>query len=745
MRKKSWFYRQLLSYMPAFFIVVSFIFFVFFQLLSDQNRKEATKANETLLLQAMSSIDSSMKTIEQMLLSDMLNNPDISTFFNDGKQSDYYLNIKVVQFMRDFKISYPLADSIYFVRMNDQFILSSSTSASIQDYPDYELIKPYLTEPIYETKWTGIRKFQEFTFKAPEQVISLVIKAPYILNGEGFVIVNIPTKSLNTIIQSMYSKDVSFINMLDKEGNHILPGDHTDSEQQSIVSSATSPLTGWVYESGFVHGDKINIANQLYNAWFMIGLLMMAAGIVWIIFVARRNYRPIEQIVSQIQKFSQDKTSTILQGNRQDEFTFIQSALSSMLEQSNSYQQRHREDLLLRKTYLFQQLLEGQYPLNLAQWETQRETLQMNDLSQPQTVCVVEIDKYSSFTGQYTEQDQFLIKFALKSVVQEIALKHETLTWTEWISNSKLGVLIQMNDVPNTEQYMMNVLDHSRVWVEEHLKLTITAGVGGTAEILSSIPESYTQALQALKYKMIFGENQIIFYTSIKTEEQGKMFNYFEHIQVMAQSFRLVRSDWRQQYKSILHNMEQDMLNQDDIFSLANYMIYSLGQEINKMAKEYQEFWVLVGQPSLNKALYQSDTLEQMEPQVEQVLEQIFENLLLLQETRNHSEVIRKVRAYMEKESANPNLSLDYLSEHFQMNPKTLSKLFKEETGQKFVDYLIELRINHARQLLESTNQSIQSIAEEVGYTNAISFGRMFKKIVSLSPGEYREQVSKDL
>jgi len=60
------------------------------------------------------------------------------------------------------------------------------------------------------------------------------------------------------------------------------------------------------------------------------------------------------------------------------------------------------------------------------------------------------------------------------------------------------------------------------------------------------------------------------------------------------------------------------------------------------------------------------------------------------------------------------------------------------------VDYLIELRMDHARRLLEDTPYSIQDIAEEVGYSNAISFGRMFKKTVSLSPGEYREQARKN-
>ncbi|WP_422660023.1 helix-turn-helix domain-containing protein [Paenibacillus sp. EC2-1] len=742
MKKKSWFYRQLLMYMPAFFIVVSFIFFVFFQMLSEQSRKEATKANETLLLQAISSIDSSMKTIEQMLLSDMLNNPDLSVFFNDGKQSDYYLNVKVVKFMKNFKISYPLVDSMYLVRLNDQFILSDSTNADLQEYPDYAFIKPYLSGSYYETKWIGVRSFQEFSFKEREQVISLVLKAPYIRSGEGFVVVNVKTESLYAMIESMYSQDVSYIDIWDREGNPILPN-QTDSSYKKLISSATSPLTGWSYESGLVNGGWVNLANQLFNVWFIVGLLMMGAGVWWIVFVARRNYRPIEQIVSQIQKFSQDKTSVLLQEKRQDEFTFIQSALSSMLEQSNSYQQQYREDLLLRKTYLFQQLLEGQYPANLGQWETQRETIQLNDLSKPQSVCVIEIDKFNQFVAQYTQQDQYLMKFALKSVIQETAQKHGTVVWAEWISSSKLGLLVQINDLHNAEEELLNVLENSRVWVEEHLKLTITVGVGGAAEAFTSIPESYNQAVQTLKYKMIMGENKIIFYTSIRTEEQGKSFDYFQRIQAMAQSFRLVREDWREQYKSILENIEQDMLNQDHIVSLTDYMIYSLGREMNKMAKEFREHWSLVGEPALNEALTNSETLEQMERQVEQVLERIFENLVLLQENRNHSEIIRSVRAYMEKESTNPNLSLDLLSEQFQMNSKTLSKLFKEETGQKFVDYLIELRINHARHLLEDTHHSIQEIAEEVGYTNAISFGRMFKKVVSVSPGEYREQVSK--
>lgn len=164
----------------------------------------------------------------------------------------------------------------------------------------------------------------------------------------------------------------------------------------------------------------MGIVSQLYNVWFIVGLLMCMAGVVWIVFVTRRNYKPIEAIVSRISKYSQTKTSVLLHGGKQDEFAFIESALESLLEQASSFQQQHREDLLLRKAYLFQQLMEGQYPSHLEQWNEQREAMGLPDLSQPQIVNVIEIDKYPLFCEQYPQQDQYLIKFALKASFKKL-------------------------------------------------------------------------------------------------------------------------------------------------------------------------------------------------------------------------------------------------------------------------------------------------------------------------------------
>lgn len=485
----------------------------------------------------------------------------------------------------------------------------------------------------------------------------------------------------------------------------------------------------------------MGIVSQLYNVWFIVGLLMCMAGVVWIVFVTRRNYKPIEAIVSRISKYSQTKTSVLLHGGKQDEFAFIESALESLLEQASSFQQQHREDLLLRKAYLFQQLMEGQYPSHLEQWNEQREAMGLPDLSQPQIVNVIEIDKYPLFCEQYPQQDQYLIKFALKSVVQEIAAGQETMLWTEWISASKLGVLVAAED-QDPNRHVATLLEQARQWVEEHLKLTITVGIGEKAERYTDIPESYEQARAALKYKMILGDNRIIHYAEVSGEDRGNAFDFLNLIRSMAQSFRLVNKDWQEKYSTLIHNIEQNMLDRDGVVNLADYMMYSLGREMSCMAKEFQELWLTEGQPALRNALQSSDTLEELEQELGEALSALYDSILALMEGRNHADTIQKVRLFMEQNSSNPDLSLNYLSERFGMNWKTLSKLFREETGQKFVDYLIELRMNHARRLLEETLLPVQDIATEVGYSNAISFGRMFKKLMGMSPGDYREQAA---
>ena len=743
MKRKIWFYRQLLSYIPPFFIIVTFIFFVYYQSLSDQSQKEAAMANKSLLLQTMNSVDSTLEEVKQELLSELLHNNELFLFYYAGKQeNNYYLNIQVAEFMRSFKEQHPLVDSIYVIRTHNPLVISDASMSKPEEYPDYEFIKPYLKQS--GAHWTGIRDFMEFSVVGNRrQVVTLILKAPFTEVGDGLIIVNLSPVRIAEMITSIYDQKVSYIRILDDGDKEIIAIPNSEGKNDTVISRAISPLNHWMYLSGPINGKFASATNWLHDIWFVVGGIMIIAGMVWFFFVTRRSYKPIEQIVSRINSMSQTKAVPEPQGDRkkQDEFAFIESAISSMLAQTKSYQQQYREDLQLKKNFLFQQVLVGQFPVNLAQWDAQKEKIQLNDLRKNQVVCLAEIDNYHNFNNKYMQHDQNLLRFVIKSVIQETAQNCIFTVWAGWITNSKLGVMMQLEEEQDTEKQVYKLFEDTMTWIEQNIKMTITVSVGLPALDYTHIPQSYIQALQALKYKMVLGGNQIIFYSQVVRNKKGESYDYFQLVHAMALSLRMGRPEWREQYKTMMSNIERDSLDFDKIHSLLDFTIYSIDKEIQMMPHEVRELWSSTGMPSLNEALSSSDTLAHLDQRMEQAIEQLF--LLIRQslERRSAPEIIEKIRECIEEEYSNPNLSLDYLSERFKMNPKMISRLFKEVTGQKFVDYLIELRIKQAQTLLEQTSQSINEIAEEVGYLNVISFGRAFKKILNISPGEYRKLV----
>lgn len=85
-------------------------------------------------------------------------------------------------------------------------------------------------------------------------------------------------------------------------------------------------------------------------------------------------------------------------------------------------------------------------------------------------------------------------------------------------------------------------------------------------------------------------------------------------------------------------------------------------------------------------------------------------------------------------------LSLEEVAEQVYLNPDYFSRAFKMETGQTFINYLTNIRLQYSIQLLENTALRVQTIAQQVGYYNASYFSTIFKKKYGMSPYEYRRK-----
>ncbi|QHW31384.1 helix-turn-helix domain-containing protein [Paenibacillus rhizovicinus] len=98
---------------------------------------------------------------------------------------------------------------------------------------------------------------------------------------------------------------------------------------------------------------------------------------------------------------------------------------------------------------------------------------------------------------------------------------------------------------------------------------------------------------------------------------------------------------------------------------------------------------------------------------------------------------VQQALAFM-KAGVEEAISREDVAAHVRLNPAYLSRLFKKETGKNLIDYLIEIKMKRAKQLLDTTNMTVSMIAQQVGYANFSHFTKTFRKYYGVNPQEHR-------
>lgn len=101
---------------------------------------------------------------------------------------------------------------------------------------------------------------------------------------------------------------------------------------------------------------------------------------------------------------------------------------------------------------------------------------------------------------------------------------------------------------------------------------------------------------------------------------------------------------------------------------------------------------------------------------------------------------MEKAKEYI-RENFQKDLTLDEVSKVVDISPYYFSKLFKQETGENFIEYLTKVRMKNAEELLKDSDYSIKEICVASGYSDPNYFSRIFKKYEGVTPSEYRERL----
>jgi len=168
-----------------------------------------------------------------------------------------------------------------------------------------------------------------------------------------------------------------------------------------------------------------------------------------------------------------------------------------------------------------------------------------------------------------------------------------------------------------------------------------------------------------------------------------------------------------------------------DVMLATAKLIDELGGEIDKVIPEFN---------SIETTLSNVSSVEQLREQAYKVISMGL-SYRDSQPNQQHGKSIRQAKEYIDQHYVDPDLSLNDVAAQANLSTSHFSMVFSQETGQTFKEYLTELRMTKAKELLRMTALRAADIAYQVGYNDPHYFSSVFKKYTGLSPIEFRSQV----
>ncbi len=304
--------------------------------------------------------------------------------------------------------------------------------------------------------------------------------------------------------------------------------------------------------------------------------------------------------------------------------------------------------------------------------------------------------------------------------------------------NEDLVILLQGDNGENLDRRSRNI---SGQLFSEALSLgdsPVTIGIGETVKRLEDINLSYLGAGNAIDHARVLGFTMIQSINEVRKKNRVSQEAFISRARHLVKALREgVRNTAQQALDDIFKLFEESYLTSTDVVGYLARLQYHLSDFIDEMGiGENSEFENLSLTAEPRKFTRLADARRYFTDQINRIEENV-------RKRREHAVLSRidKARSLINDRFADKSFSLQNICAEMYLSTSQFSALFKEGTGQTFVEYLTEIRINEAKRLLKTTDMKSYEIADRVGYQDPRYFSSLFKKITGFTTTEYRKEL----
>lgn len=263
----------------------------------------------------------------------------------------------------------------------------------------------------------------------------------------------------------------------------------------------------------------------------------------------------------------------------------------------------------------------------------------------------------------------------------------------------------------------------------------VSIGCGEIIQSISMLQDSYKGARNAIDYSRVLGVPQILFIKDVRDEKKilPERFNNLLS-EVIIQLKEGKKDASLDAIRSLFRYLEKHFISRNEIYIYYDRINNALLTFINDMGLKFSV------EIPINYFNNRSLSIASAENVFIKMIEEIEEQIVI---RRNDILVSRidKSREIIEKRYSEPGFSLQDICNDLYLSTSQFSFIFKEGTGQTFVEYLTNFRVEQAKILLKTTDKKVYEIAEDVGYNDSRYFSIIFKKQTGITALEYRKRL----
>ncbi|WP_252225880.1 helix-turn-helix domain-containing protein [Caldicoprobacter algeriensis] len=587
-------------------------------------------------------------------------------------------------------------------------------------YPDYSYIVTYVF-PL--TPYTSALQ-GALVINIKEDALSQLINTDDI-NKEGYIFIIDSDGNVVTHVDKSYvGYNIFRVGYIDK----ILKSDATDGyfiskmEQKDILISYYKSINdNWIYVGVFSLEPLVSRIDSLRTRVIYSSVLIALLSILSVYLISRKLSSPITKLIQDIKL---NKGIDIYESK--DELTILRRAFESLSNQ-----------LVQNKVNIKQAYLNNLLNANYSYGNIENDGLFDEYFKHQHFICVsVVIDRYYDFANKYEVERRYYLKMLIVNIVKQV-MEMDYLCEGVNLDGGEIAFIINVSDdrVYKIYEDLRRYFREVQSEIGKILDFTVSVGIGRCYKGISKVHVSYSEAKQALKWRLVLGNGSIILWD----EGFGNYSYYYPHTaeknlinQLKCRDIDGIRRTVTELISELKGKRD---ISCDNILLVINQLV---GNTIVKCLTELKlDMNEVFGRDfNIYSELSHKETLDEIETWLVKMYKAIIDFLEAYE--RQENETVKKIVDFIEK-NYKKDIGIQEVADFVGLSYSHVRKVFKNRIGENIVEFINKLRMEEAKKLLLNSELSVKEIASTVGYNSDQTFARIFKKMEGVTPGEYRK------